>query len=464
MGHRSSPRLPCSYDPLPLLALIPLKEPVGIGFHKLGEGSMIDAPTFSDEAERLGLALAIGFLVGIERGWKYRDAQAGDRVAGLRTFTLAGLLGGVSGAIAPSSPGVAAALTIMFSAGFILFQFRHANNGGDSSATSTVAGITVFGLGAHAVLGDPAVAAAASVAVAAILAFKEGLHAWLGSLSWSEIRSALLILAATFIVLPFVPPGPIDPWQAIDPRSMWIATIAIAVPGFGGYVALRALGRRVGVVVGAMIGGVVSSTAVTVDVVARVKAAEVGVGVAAVAVAVAVVASVVRVVVVVAVVLSGEVAGLVAAPLAAGVVVLMAGGWLWTRAPAKPSATSAFGSMRSPLDLRSVAGFAGVLCLLTVAANLANRAFGHSGLSVFAVTAGLVDVDAVVLSVSNLLRQGLPPQQAAEALMLALAGNQAFKLAAIVVLGARSLAARFALLVLPAMTVAAAVYILMLDS
>lgn len=66
----------------------------------------------------------------------------------------------------------------------------------------------------------------------------------------------------------------------------------------------------------------------------------------------------------------------------------------------------------------------------------------------------------MVVSVSNLLRQGLTPPQAADALMLALARNQVFKLAAIVVLGARQLAVRFALLAAPAMAVAAAVYLL----
>lgn len=132
-----------------------------------------------------------------------------------------------------------------------------------------------------------------------------------------------------------------------------------------------------------------------------------------------------------------------------------------TRIPGAPTtAAPAFATMRSPLDLRSVARFAGVLCLLTVAANLATRAFGHSGLNIFAVTAGFVDVDAVVLSVGNLLHQDLSPAQAAEALMLAVASNQAFKLAVIVFLGAPSLAWRFAALMVPTMIAAGAAYLL----
>ena len=44
---------------------------------------------------RLGLALAIGFLIGLERGWKERDEKEGQRTAGLRTFSLIALLGGI---------------------------------------------------------------------------------------------------------------------------------------------------------------------------------------------------------------------------------------------------------------------------------------------------------------------------------------------------------------------------------
>ena len=40
---------------------------------------------------RLSVALAIGLLIGLERGWKARDAAEGERTAGVRTHALAGL-------------------------------------------------------------------------------------------------------------------------------------------------------------------------------------------------------------------------------------------------------------------------------------------------------------------------------------------------------------------------------------
>jgi hypothetical protein len=50
--------------------------------------------------QRLAVALAIGLIIGIERGWKKRSEPEGERVAGLRTLSLARLLGGVWGALA----------------------------------------------------------------------------------------------------------------------------------------------------------------------------------------------------------------------------------------------------------------------------------------------------------------------------------------------------------------------------
>ena len=45
-------------------------------------------------AEGLASSLAVGLLIGVERGWRDRDLAEGGRVAGLRTFSLVGLLGG----------------------------------------------------------------------------------------------------------------------------------------------------------------------------------------------------------------------------------------------------------------------------------------------------------------------------------------------------------------------------------
>src|SRR5215831_18605894 len=115
--------------------------------------------------QRLALALAIGLLVGIERGWREREQGEGTRAAGFRTFGLIGLLGGLWGAMTPMlGPVPLAAAGLALAAAFILFEWREAVAQDTYSATSTVAGFVVFALGAFAVLGNPEAAAGTAAA------------------------------------------------------------------------------------------------------------------------------------------------------------------------------------------------------------------------------------------------------------------------------------------------------------
>ena len=51
--------------------------------------------SLADALFSLGLALALGLLVCLERGWQEREAAEGSRIAGIRTFGLIALLGGL---------------------------------------------------------------------------------------------------------------------------------------------------------------------------------------------------------------------------------------------------------------------------------------------------------------------------------------------------------------------------------
>jgi len=142
--------------------------------------------------QRLAVALAIGLVIGIERGWKQREEAEGDRAAGLRTHALAGLLGGIWGALALSSGdwgAVALGLAfVVFSATIAAFRYREMEHDKSFGATTVVAAMVAFALGALAVMGDETAAAAAGVAAAMLLALKSALHGWLKRLTWEELR------------------------------------------------------------------------------------------------------------------------------------------------------------------------------------------------------------------------------------------------------------------------------------
>src|SRR5437868_4487706 len=213
---------------------------------------------------RLGMALALGFLIGLERGWKDRSEKEGQRTAGLRTYTLIALLGGIFGALTKDQNFLLLASGfVIVSAALAAFFWREGASAEDFSATSLVAVMLTFMLGAFAVLGDPVVAAAAGVAAAVLLAAKMQLHGWLARITWPELRAGLILLAMTFIALPLLPHRTIDPYGAVNPYELWLMTILIAAVSFAGYAAIRITGPERGIVLAAAAGGVVASTAIT---------------------------------------------------------------------------------------------------------------------------------------------------------------------------------------------------------
>jgi uncharacterized membrane protein (DUF4010 family) len=171
---------------------------------------------------RLAVALAIGLLIGLERGWQAREEAEGERTAGLSTYALAGLLGGTSGALSllASSPLVLAAVLVSFAGAFTLFSWFEATSERDFSVTGVVAALLTFALGAYAVLGNERVAVAGAVAMAILLALKAPLHSWPRRLTWFEIRAVLILLAMSFLLLPVLPNRPVDPWGALNPAEI----------------------------------------------------------------------------------------------------------------------------------------------------------------------------------------------------------------------------------------------------
>jgi uncharacterized membrane protein (DUF4010 family) len=259
-----------------------------------------------DLLSRLAVAFGIGLLIGIERGWKTREAEPGSRAAGIRTFTVSGLLGGIVGALAqaaggPAGAGVLLAVGFAAYAAVIAVFSRDENLAAKSvSATTAIAGMATFALGAYALVGDMRVAAAAAVATAGILALRETLHDWVAQLTWPELRSALVLMAMTFIVLPVVPDDPIGPFGGVNPRQVWLIAIVLAGVSFLGYAAVKYIGARHGVLLAAAAGGLVSSTAVAATNARRAAAGEGSPTLLAAGVALATAISFLRVVVIVA--------------------------------------------------------------------------------------------------------------------------------------------------------------------
>lgn len=417
-------------------------------------------PILLEMFQRLAMALGIGFLVGVERGWRHRDAPDGTRAAGLRTHAVVGLSGGIAGALLPVVGQVGfAALTLLFGAAFVTFKVRESQRDNDLSVTGTIAGLLVFALGAYSMFGDLRIAAAVGVTLVGLLAFKSALHAWLDKVTWKELRSALLILGATFIALPLLPDTTIDPWGAINPRELWLLTILVAGASFAGYVAVRVLGSDVGVLAGAAAGALVSSTVVTAELGRRVKAGETHAMVGGAAAAIAAAISVGRVIALLALTATPVVPE--AGPALAAALLVFAGSAFAMRYfDREQDGADSANKLKSPLDLVSVFQFAAFLGVVIIVGRLVADAYGQAGLLPFAATAGLADVDAVTLAAGSLVRGGLEPAIGAHAVMIAVLMNTLAKGVIAFVTGGWRYAALYFGAALAATIAAAAVWFL----
>jgi uncharacterized membrane protein (DUF4010 family) len=383
---------------------------------------------------RFGVALGTGLLIGIERGWRAREAEAGSRTAGIRTFAITGLLGGVLGALAEQS-GDATAAGLVLGLGFAAYAaamtvfFREENRQTESlSATTAVASMVTLALGAYALIGDLRIAAAAGVATAGLLALREDLHGWVERITWPELRSGLVLLAMTFIVLPIVPDDPIGPFGGVNPRQVWVIAIVLAGVSFFGYAAVKYLGASHGVLLAAAAGGLVSSTAVTATNARRAAAGEGSPRLLAAGVALATAISFARVVAIVAA-LNPALLVLTAPPLVAAGVVATAFAVVlayWRKGGDRDSQTVEF---RNPFGFWSVVGFAALLGAVIVIGRVLGERLGTTGAVVGAAALGLADVDAVTVSMARLAPQPLGVHSASYAILAAVASNTLTKLA-----------------------------------
>jgi uncharacterized membrane protein (DUF4010 family) len=391
---------------------------------------------FEQLLSRLALALGIGLLIGLERGWRTREAQSGSRAAGIRTFAISGLLGGITGAIAEVSGGVANSNgSIVLAAGFAVYAAaitvfsREENRAeGTFSATTAVAGMLTFSLGAYAIVGDPRIAAAAAVAAVAILALREELHGWVAQITWPELRSGLVLLAMTFIALPILPSDPIGPFGGVNPREVWIIAIALACVSFIGYVAVKYLGASRGVLVAAASGGLVSSTAVTVANARRAAAGEGSPRLLAAGVAIATAVSFLRVLAI-ATVMQPRLLTLIGPALLAAALFAVGFG-LFSVFLRRPEVThQPKGEFRNPFGFWSVMSFAVFLGAIIVLGRAVGESFGAAGAIAGAIVVGLVDVDSVTVSMARLTPDVLGPDHAGYAILAAVASDTVSKVA-----------------------------------
>ncbi|QBY55794.1 MgtC/SapB family protein [Cupriavidus oxalaticus] len=354
------------------------------------------------EAKGLAAALTVGLLIGLERGWHERDLPEGGRVAGLRTFALTGLLGGVLGNLFPEFgawPLLGGLLGISM---LLAVSYTHiAKSSGNLSATSAVAMLLTLVLGAYAARGSIALSLGAAVIAAVLLDMKPTLHGWLRLIEHRELTAALQLLVLSVVILPNLPSIGLGPYKALNPFQLWWAVILIASLSMVGHVAMRLTGSQRGILLTGLLGGLASSTAATLTL-ARFARQQPSLERACAAGAVGACGVMFfRMVVLLGVIQPTLLVTFGAALVVTGIVLLGISLLLWRRLPGTTSDDVEIAPM-APFDLGSALGFGVFLAVMAILVPAAKDWWGAAGIYAVSVVSGLADVDAIVISLARI--------------------------------------------------------------
>ncbi len=339
----------------------------------------------------LGAALGAGLLIGIER--ERRKGSGPQRaLAGVRTFTLAALAGALAHAMEqPWLVAIGAVLILTLAA---ISYWRSASE--DPGITTELALFVTYLLGVTAIE-HPALAAGASVVVAALLVARRKLHDFsVELLSDSELRDALVFAGAALVVLPLLPNHPLESVVGLNPRKLWGLVVLFMALQAAGYIALRVFGTRLGLALSGFAAGFVSSTATIAALGTRARQ-EPALLLACVSGALFSTLTTVLLLAIVAVAVYLPVLPVIA-PSIVGALVVAAGVALISLR-SKVEATHADIPKGRAFNLLHGVGFAVALTAITALVAFANTQFGQMAVGISTAFAGFFDVHAASASV-----------------------------------------------------------------
>lgn len=390
---------------------------------------------------RFGLALAIGLLVGLERGWHIRGRESGA-VVGTRTFALIALLGALWGLLAETYGGVV--LGLVFTAlALVLFAAHRveAAKDMDPGITTIVAALVTFGLGAAVMHGHLALSAALGVVTMVLLGTKPIVREWVSKLEQRELYAIFKLLLITVVALPVLPNRGYGPWNALNPYAIWWMVVLIVGISFVGYFAVKIIGPRRGLGVTALFGGLAASTAVTLNFSRMGREMPALNRLLSAGILVASGTMFPRMLFLAWVIHPPMAAELMYPMLAMAAVTYLGALWLWRRSDGDRQRTDH--GLENPFDLRTALQFGLLLVVILLFAHGLREWLGDAGLYALAAVSGLNDVDAINLSTATMSRDGqVAVEVAATAVMLAAFTNTLVKAGMASVIGGSSMARR----------------------
>ena len=398
-----------------------------------------------DLLKEFGVALALALLVGLEREQKNK-ADNHDHFGGVRTFGLIGLLGVLAYVLAQTSIVYLILITIGFFGLLIVSYVISSKQPNNVGMTSEVAALLVYLLGILSGMQQYVLATAIALVIVGLLHFKHSWHNWARHIQNKEMIAALQFILIAFVVLPILPNQGFGPYDFFNPYVAWLMIVLISAISYASYIAIKLLGAKRGIGMTGFLAGFISSTALTLSFSEQSKKNSQVVNPYIVAIVVASSAMFFRILVEVTVINPLLLEFLLIPMLAMGFTGLLVTGYFWIKKENTPTdVQNNLAEIENPFSLLPALKFGLFFVAISFITKAANDYLGHEGLYATSFLSGLVDVDAITVSMANSVKEGtLTMKPAVVAVTIAAMTNTVIKVGIFALFGSKKVAWRLA--------------------
>ncbi len=389
-----------------------------------------------DDLITLGIAVGLGLLVGLQR------ERTNSVLAGVRTFTLISVLGAISGFVTRdfSNPFILPVLVLCLAGFFISGNFlKKYSDNQDFGQTTEVAALLMYVIGAYLVLGDQIIGVVVGALLAIILYLKKRLHGFIDNLTGKDLSAIMTFTGISLVILPILPNETYGPLDVLNPQNIWLMVTLIVGISVVGYFIYKFLGKDIGLLANTILGGLISSTATTVSYSRKAMKAKPLSLTAAFVITGASAISFVRIILEISVVAPKIIPKIILPFLAIFLVMVILSAIVYYRIN-KNKDEEAFPDPRNPAQLKVALIFGLFYGLILFAVAYIKEEFGSDALYIVSAASGLTDVDAITLSVSQLIqRDDVTVDTGWRVILLASLSNLFFKGILTVIMGTKLL-------------------------
>jgi uncharacterized membrane protein (DUF4010 family) len=366
---------------------------------------------------RFIVALAIGFLIGLERETGRKEG-AKFFFGGVRTFPIVSVFGFACAWLFGNGVTLLLPVGLMAVTALAVVAYLEKIKSGRLGATSEVSVLLTYVVGALAFLSDVRLPIAIGVINTLLLSEKSVLESYVERLDRTEFLATLKFLLVTVVIYPALPNVNYTAYN-LNPARIWQIVVLVSAIGFIGYILSKKVGPRLGLPLSGLLGGIASSTAVSVATGRLAKENPTQAGAALQATLLASSVMYVRLMVLIAVFGSGFSLGLdwrLGALCLIGLVLALT----VRQGRAVGQEAGSVPVIQNPVEIRVALLFALLFVALKIGTTLARDYFGLAGVLGLGALSGLADVDPFVLS---LVQGALSGSLLVKAVLMALMVN-----------------------------------------